>query len=118
MENERERVIFGSKMKTKRVSGNLLNVLLSRNSHIVLYRRALNLKEPSSHPSVKQGLPAEGRGENCSMRLREIHKRGMWVAGGGPPPDSVIRCADRAKKVPGWSIRRQSSVTSTLHGGF
>lgn len=114
-------MIFGSKMKTKRVSGNLLNVLLSRNSHIVFSRRALNLKEPSSHPSVKQGLLAEGRGKNCSMRLREIHRRGMWVAGGGrggPPPDSVIRCADRAKKVPGWSIRRQSSVTSTLHGGF
>lgn len=56
---------------------------------------------------------------NCSMRLREIRRRGMRVCVGERfLPDPVIRCEDRAKKVTGWSIRRQSSVTSTLHGRF
>lgn len=108
---------LGAKWKQKE-SQETSNVLLSRNSHIVLYRRALNLKEPSSHPSVKQGLPAEGRGQLQHETQGDSQKGNEGVCGERFLPDPVIRCEDRAKKVTGWSIRRQSSVTSTLHGRF
>lgn len=63
MDKERERVIVGKKMETKGVSGNLLDVLLSQNSHIILHRRAMGPQQPSSSPSVESSERVEERTE-------------------------------------------------------
>lgn len=61
-------------------------MFFSLETHIVLSRRALNLKEPSSHPSVKQGLPAEGRGQLQHETQGDSQKGNEGVCVGALPP--------------------------------